>query len=89
MRATSTKSKKRTYNRTCGFCQRKAEQSKMVRTNNSPNGWVCRHCRDEYNHKRNLAKPKCKQNKPEGYLNPVDEIDDIWVAEQAYCLNSE
>lgn len=36
--------KKRTYNRTCGSCGEKNEQSQMIRTNESPNGWLCCDC---------------------------------------------
>lgn len=87
-KASSAKAKKRTYNRKCGFCGHKAEQSKMVRTNNSPNGWVCRRCRDEYNHQKNLAKPKNKPHEREEYLFAFDEAYAIWETEQAYCFDS-
>jgi hypothetical protein len=39
--------KKRTYNRSCGICGIKDEQSFMIRTNESPNGWMCRDCAEE------------------------------------------
>ncbi len=46
--------KKRQYFRKCGFCNNRYEQSDMVRTNKSPNGWSCKHCYlstlDLYNH---------------------------------------
>lgn len=36
--------KKRQYFRKCGFCNNRQEQSTMLRTNKSPNGWSCKHC---------------------------------------------
>lgn len=36
--------KKRKYNRKCGICGERYEQSEMLRTNNSPNGWLCWDC---------------------------------------------
>ena len=36
--------KKRKYNRKCGICGERHEQSEMVRTNQSPNGWLCVEC---------------------------------------------
>ena len=36
--------KKRKYFRKCGCCQDRHEQSEMVRTNESPNGWFCKQC---------------------------------------------
>ena len=36
--------KKRKYNRKCGVCGIKFEQSEMIRTNESPNGWMCHDC---------------------------------------------
>ena len=68
----------RQYNRKCGFCRHKADQSKMVRTNNSPNGWVCRKCRNDY---------KQEKKKSKEFLNPVDVIEEDWIAEQAYCFD--
>ena len=35
------KKKKRKYYRKCGLCGDRHEQSKMIRTYNSPNGWIC------------------------------------------------
>lgn len=35
---------KRKYYRKCGVCGRRHEQSEMVRTNNSTNGWICLDC---------------------------------------------
>ncbi len=40
---TNTK-KKRTYNRKCGICGDRHEQSIMVRTNQSSSGWLCQKC---------------------------------------------
>ena len=31
-------------NRKCGFCKNKYEQSIMIRTKESPNGWCCQDC---------------------------------------------
>lgn len=36
--------KKRKYYRKCGICGERYEQSEMVRTNQSPNGWLCFEC---------------------------------------------
>ncbi len=36
--------KKRKYFRKCGICGERLEQSKMVRTDDSPNGWLCADC---------------------------------------------
>lgn len=36
--------KKRKYFRECGVCGQRHEQSEMIRTDESPNGWVCRDC---------------------------------------------
>ena len=36
--------KKRKYYRKCGICGERHEQSEMIRTNNSPNGWICFDC---------------------------------------------
>lgn len=30
--------------RYCGYCGQRYEQSEMIRTNRSPNGWVCFDC---------------------------------------------
>lgn len=35
---------KRKYYRKCGECGSRHEQSDMVRTNQSPNGWLCLDC---------------------------------------------
>ena len=35
---------KRLYYRKCGLCGTRHEQSDMVRTNLSPNGWLCMSC---------------------------------------------
>ena len=34
----------RKYYRKCGVCGERYEQSEMIRTNRSPNGWVCFDC---------------------------------------------
>ena len=36
--------KKRKYYRKCGICGERHEQSEMIRTDNSPNGWICFDC---------------------------------------------
>lgn len=36
--------KKRKYYRKCGICGERFEQSEMIRTNGSPNGWLCWDC---------------------------------------------
>lgn len=36
--------KKRKYFRKCGCCGYREEQSVMIRTNKSPNGWFCLDC---------------------------------------------
>jgi len=38
------KKKIRKYYRKCGVCGERHEQSEMIRTNNSPNGWICFDC---------------------------------------------
>lgn len=40
--------KKRKYFRKCGCCGNQYEQAQMVRTNFSPNGWICYECLDNY-----------------------------------------
>lgn len=39
-----TQPKKRKYFRKCGVCGERWEQSDMIRTDNSPNGWICHEC---------------------------------------------
>lgn len=39
-----TDKKKRKYYRKCGVCGERYEQGDMIRTNNSPNGWICFDC---------------------------------------------
>lgn len=40
---------KRKYYRKCGKCEERHEQSEMVRTDESPNGWLCEDCiREEH-----------------------------------------
>lgn len=34
----------RKYFRKCGVCGERHEQSEMIRTDESPNGWVCVEC---------------------------------------------
>lgn len=36
--------KKRKYYRKCGICGFVHEQSDMIRTDLSPNGWMCHNC---------------------------------------------
>ena len=36
--------KKRNYYRKCGWCSERHEQGNMVRTDKSPNGWLCFDC---------------------------------------------
>ncbi len=36
--------KKRKYFRKCGDCGKRFEQSLLIRTNKSPNGWFCCDC---------------------------------------------
>lgn len=36
--------KKRLYFRKCGVCGNRYEQSEMIRTNESDNGWMCDIC---------------------------------------------
>lgn len=36
--------RKRNYFRKCGVCGSRHEQSEMIRTDNSPNGWICAAC---------------------------------------------
>lgn len=38
---------KRKYYRKCGWCGERHEQSEMVRTDDSPNGWMCLNCHME------------------------------------------
>lgn len=38
------KNKQRKYYRKCGICLERHEQSEMIRTENSPNGWLCFDC---------------------------------------------
>lgn len=38
------KPEKRKYYRKCGVCGCRHEQSEMIRTDNSPNGWICFGC---------------------------------------------
>lgn len=38
---------KRKYYRKCGKCGDVHEQSEMIRTKISPNGWLCYHCDEE------------------------------------------
>lgn len=40
----SKRKKKRKYYRKCGVCGDRYEQSEMLRTDNSPNGWLCFDC---------------------------------------------
>jgi predicted RNA-binding protein YlxR (DUF448 family) len=42
--SSSKKNKKRKYFRKCGVCGSRHEQSNMIRTNLSPNGWICVDC---------------------------------------------
>ena len=35
---------KRKYYRKCGDCGERHEQSEMIRTNLSDNGWLCKEC---------------------------------------------
>lgn len=35
---------KRKYYRKCGICGEQYEQSEMIRTDQSPNGWICIDC---------------------------------------------
>ena len=39
--------KKRKYIRKCGICGIRLEQSEMIRTEASPNGWVCHDCEEQ------------------------------------------
>lgn len=39
-----TPKKKRKYFRKCGVCGERYEQSEMIRTNQSSNGWMCLDC---------------------------------------------
>lgn len=36
--------KKRKYYRKCGICNKRYEQTEMIRTFKSPNGWLCLDC---------------------------------------------
>lgn len=38
------KNKSRKYYRKCGECGKRDEQSNMIRTNLSDNGWLCHEC---------------------------------------------
>lgn len=41
--------KKRKYFRKCGICGERNEQKEMIRSNESPNGWICFDCyKDEH-----------------------------------------
>lgn len=46
-KTTETRKPKRKYFRKCGFCGERHEQSYMVRTVDSPNGWMCHRCHEE------------------------------------------
>ena len=35
------------YYRKCGCCGERHEQSEMIRTDNSPNGWICIDCQSK------------------------------------------
>ena len=41
----NTKKIKRKYYRKCGLCSERHEQSEMIRTECSPNGWICKECK--------------------------------------------
>lgn len=43
----TTDCKARKYIRKCGVCGKRHEQSDMIRTNDSPNGWICADCHSE------------------------------------------
>ena len=43
-RPKKTEKKKRKYFRKCGICGERHEQSEMIRTDESPNGWMCLDC---------------------------------------------
>jgi hypothetical protein len=43
-KTSSTTKKKRKYFRKCGRCEARLEQSDMIRTDKSPNGWLCSDC---------------------------------------------
>ena len=45
---TKEKPKKRKYYRHCGMCNSKFEQSEGMRTNYSPNGWLCSDCKQKW-----------------------------------------
>ena len=49
VRRTTKRKKKRKYYRRCGVCGERYEQSEMLRTDDSPNGWVCWDCRNLVN----------------------------------------
>ena len=36
--------KQRKYYRKCGICGCRLKQSEMIRSNESPNGWLCEDC---------------------------------------------
>ena len=55
---------KRKYYRRCGNCGKRLEQSEMIRTDLSDNGWLCRECYDEIT-----------KNEDEDYL--FTDIDDL------------
>ena len=40
----ATNKQKRKFIRKCGVCGERHEQSKMIRTITSPNGWICIKC---------------------------------------------
>ncbi len=44
-----TDKKKRKYFRKCGECGERHEQSEMIRTDQSDNGWLCAECYEELN----------------------------------------
>lgn len=41
--------RKRKYYRKCGVCGSRHEQSEMIRTDTSPNGWICTACWNDNN----------------------------------------
>lgn len=45
----NTNNSNRQYFRKCGCCGCRHEQSELIRTNNSPNGWICLECFNTYN----------------------------------------
>lgn len=44
IKAENRRKKQRKYYRMCGVCGWRFEQSMMIRTNKSPNGWMCKIC---------------------------------------------